>query len=100
MSFSSARAMSFKSSNCTPAMSYGSPSRAQRVVTGDRRTELPVRDISQGGIFLFTPGQLFPLGEHLLLEIGAPEGSPEVLLTAEVVRTVAGETGCVLGVGM
>jgi c-di-GMP-binding flagellar brake protein YcgR len=71
-----------------------------RVVTGDRRTELPVRDISLGGIFVFTPEQLFPIGEQMLLEIGLPDDRPEVTLTAEVVRTVLGEKGEVLGVGM
>jgi c-di-GMP-binding flagellar brake protein YcgR len=77
------------------------PARAQ-VIRGDgTRLELPVRDVSLGGIFLFTRELPAPMGEELNVEIHLPSSTYVVRLRAEVVRSVESDKpGELLGVGL
>lgn len=76
---------------------------AAQVSDGEGWYELPVRDISQGGIFLFTPTMPAEVGDLLTLRLGLPEGEPLVTLEAEIVRSVAApkeEGEGLLGIGL
>jgi c-di-GMP-binding flagellar brake protein YcgR len=66
------------------------------------RADLPVRDISQGGIFVFTPTQLAQVGDELVLEIDLPTGGAAMRINATVVRAVMapGEDQVLLGLGL
>jgi c-di-GMP-binding flagellar brake protein YcgR len=77
------------------------PARAQ-IVRGDgSRAELPVRDVSLGGVFLFTASLPAAMGEMLNVEIYLPNSTYVVQLKAEVVRSVeSDQPGKLLGVGL
>ena len=63
--------------------------------------ELPVRDVSLGGVFLFTRELPAPIGELLQVEVHLPASTYVVKLSAEVVRSVESQTpGELLGVGL
>jgi c-di-GMP-binding flagellar brake protein YcgR len=77
------------------------PARAQLIHADGSRAELPVRDVSLGGVFLFTRTLPAPIGSSLNVEIYLPNTTHVVRLNAEVVRSVAAETpGELLGVGL
>ncbi len=52
------------------------------------RTELPVRDISLGGLFLQAPPQRLQIGDELWLELSLTDGTQTVQVQAQVVREV------------
>ena len=77
------------------------PVRACLVNERGERSEIPVRDISLGGLFLFTPSLVARVGEVRTLELGTPDGAFFLTLKAEVVRAVvAPDTDELLGIGM
>jgi c-di-GMP-binding flagellar brake protein YcgR len=77
------------------------PARAQLIRDDGNRMELPVRDVSLGGIFLFTRELPAAIGEELSVEIHLPASTYVVRMRAEVVRSVESETpGELLGVGL
>jgi c-di-GMP-binding flagellar brake protein YcgR len=53
-----------------------------------RPYEVPVRDISLGGVFLLTPKQICNVGEAVNVELAAPDATGGFLLRAEAVRSV------------
>lgn len=64
------------------------------VLTGPLgRTELPVRDLSLGGIFLFAPAGSMTVGDELQLELSMPDGSFQVAVVGKVVREVLAPKG-------
>jgi c-di-GMP-binding flagellar brake protein YcgR len=76
------------------------PVRAQILNSVGERRELPVRDISRGGLFVFTPRLPAPLGSLVTVELFVPNTTFVAQLQAEVVRSVEGEAGGLLGVGL
>jgi c-di-GMP-binding flagellar brake protein YcgR len=65
-----------------------------------RPYELPVRDISLGGIFLLTATALCRMGEVIDLELARPDAAGGFLVRAEAVRSVmAPEKDDQLGIG-
>jgi c-di-GMP-binding flagellar brake protein YcgR len=77
------------------------PARAQVVRQDGTRMELPVRDISLGGLFLFARELPAPVGEQITVELHLPASTYVVRLAAEIVRSVESETpGELLGVGL
>ncbi|MDQ3263530.1 MAG: PilZ domain-containing protein [Myxococcota bacterium] len=52
------------------------------------RTELPVRDVSLGGLFLLAPPQRMQIGDEVPLELGLSDGTLTVRVQAKVVREV------------
>jgi hypothetical protein len=67
-----------------------------------RRFELPARDVSLGGVFLYVSLPFAPVGETVKLELGLPAGGLTAPLEATVVRTVAApdDSSQLLGVGL
>lgn len=62
--------------------------------------ELPVRDVSLGGAFLFARHAPLEMGEVATLTLTSPGDGPAVTLKAELVRTVLAEDGPdLLGMG-
>src|SRR5688572_24373638 len=55
---------------------------------GGRPFEVPVRNISEGGIFLLASTPLCQVGEVIDLELAPPEGGSGFLVQAEAVRSV------------
>lgn len=77
------------------------PARAQLVSKDGARLELPVRDVSVGGVFLFTSTLPAPIGSQVALELHLPQSTYVVQLDAEIVRSVEGaEPGKLLGIGL
>lgn len=63
--------------------------------------ELPVRDISLGGVFVYVHQAPAAIGEQVDLALALREGPPSVRLRAELVRTVPSPEGhWLLGVGL
>lgn len=63
--------------------------------------ELPVRDVSLGGAFVYVHRMPAELGELVDLSLAVREGQPSVGLRAELVRTVPAPEGhWLLGVGL
>ncbi len=52
------------------------------------RVELPVRDISKRGLFLYTPTPPAPVGSNIEVELVTPEGTLSLVLTGRIVRAV------------
>ena len=75
------------------------PARAFLISETKGRVELPVRDVSRGGIFLFTPEGLMQVGEEVQLEVGLPDGSFTLQLWGLVVRQLLAPKG-EAGVGL
>jgi c-di-GMP-binding flagellar brake protein YcgR len=77
------------------------PMRAQVHPRGGRPYEVPVRDISEGGIFLLTSTPICRVGEVIDLELARADGSGGFLLQAEAVRSVLapGQGRDILGMG-
>src|SRR5579871_342176 len=77
------------------------PARAHLIRPDGARAELPVRDVSLGGVFLFTQKLPAPMGERLPVEIHLPNSTYVVQLSAELVRSVESDVpGVLLGVGL
>lgn len=77
------------------------PVRACLINEKGERSEIPVRDISLGGIFLFTPNLVAAVGEVRTIELGTPDGAFFLSMRAEVVRAVmAPDTNELLGIGL
>lgn len=77
------------------------PLRACLLNDRGERSEIPVRDISLGGLFLFTPNLVAQVGEVRTLELGTQDGGFFLTVQAEVVRAVmAPDTDELLGIGM
>jgi len=65
-----------------------------------RPYELPVRDISLGGIFLLTTSAICRVGDVIDLELAAPDAAGGFLVRAEAVRSVmVPEKDTQLGIG-
>jgi hypothetical protein len=76
------------------------PARAQLIQPDGGRLELPVRDVSVGGIFLFTSVLPAPIGTQVSLEVHLPQSTYVVRLDAEIVRSVEDPPGKLLGIGL
>jgi len=75
------------------------PARAHIVRADGSRLELPVRDVSLGGIFLFTKELPAPVGDTVTLEIHLPASTYVARVDAEIVRSVEEPAGQLLGIG-
>jgi len=59
-----------------------------RVVLGPKEIELPVRDISRRGVFLYTSEPPATVGAHLTLKLAMTAGIKPLTLHAQVIRIV------------
>ncbi len=64
------------------------------------RFELPVRDVSKGGVFLLCTEAFAAVGQTVELELALPAGGESAPLSAQVVRVVGGSNGGVVGLGL
>lgn len=74
-----------------------------RLIRGSEETELPVRDVSVAGIFLYTSKTLGPQGTELTLKLAHAEGIGSLLIRGRVAHVETdplGERGDTLGVGI
>lgn len=74
-----------------------------RLVDGSRELELAVRDISRGGIFLYTKNPPGKVGKVVTLKLAITAGLKPVVISAEITRIVmdtAERGGGVLGMGL
>lgn len=72
------------------------------VLREEDRFEVPVRNISCAGLFIFTPKSLAEIGDELALDLQLGDDPPAATVRAEVVHTVpASEPGTgLLGMGL
>ena len=74
-----------------------------QVVVGARETEFVVKDISRGGIFLFTNSPPGVLGSTLTLKLSLTAGIKPLVLRGRIARIIAdpkGHGGATLGIGI
>ncbi len=77
------------------------PATAWVSVPSGRRFELPVRDVSRGGLFLICNQPFGAVGVTVELELALPGGGVSVPLRAQIVRLVeAPQGGGLMGVGL
>ncbi len=72
------------------------------VLREEDRFEVPVRNISRSGLFIFTPKPIAEIGDELALDLQLGDDPPAATVRAEIVHTVpAPEPGSgLLGIGL
>jgi len=72
------------------------------VLREEDRFEVPVRNISRTGLFIFTPKPLAEVGDELVLDLQLGDDPPAATVRAEVVHSVPAsqEGGGLLGMGL
>lgn len=87
-----------KEQRASPRIS--APVRACLIGSDGTRSEVPVRDLGMGGLFVFTPYLIAQVGDRRELEIGTPDGSYFLRIEAEATRaTASAESNQLVGLG-
>ncbi len=87
----------FTEQRATPRIS--APVRACVIGADGARSEVPLRDIGMGGLFVYSPYPLAAVGQTLQFEIGTPDGAYFLQLPAEATRhTVRPDSNELLGI--